>query len=409
MAPPRARCCRLGYPLKPRLAFQLPLLVLIRTVINTFIRMVYPFLPILGRGLGVDLQQMSFALTLRYISGIAGPFLAPVADSKGRKAGMLLGLCLFTLGVGIMAVWPSFPTFVAALALSLIGNFVFMPSLQAYLGDRVPYRRRGFTLALSELGWSISFIIGVPLVGWLIAQYGWHSPFPLLAGLGAASILTLVAIIPPDQAGRVKKPGFWMNLKAVFKHPPALAGILAGLLISVSNELVNLVFGVWIEDSFGVKIAALALASAIIGISELSGELLVGGLSDRLGKRRSVASGIVFNCLAVLALSAIGKNLAGALVGLFLFYITFEFSIVSMIPLMTEVLPEARASVMALFIAGISLGRAAGALLAPILYEAGWLPAGFSRLFFLSVGAAALNLLALAALRLVKEKEKSEG
>ena len=58
---------------------------------------------------------------------------------------------------------------------------------------------------------------------------------------------------------------------------------------SAGNELVNLIFGVWLEDSFGLQIAALAGASAVIGFSELGGESLAALLTDRIGKPRALA------------------------------------------------------------------------------------------------------------------------
>ena len=61
---------------------------------------------------------------------------------------------------------------------------------------------------------------------------------------------------------------------------PALLGLTMGLFTSASNEVVNLVFGVWLEDSFGLRIAALGAASAVIGLSELGGETLSVGFTD---------------------------------------------------------------------------------------------------------------------------------
>jgi len=142
-----------------------------------------------------------------------------------------------------------------------------------------------------------------------------------------------------------------------------------GLLFNAGNEVVNVVFGVWMESSFGLQIAALGAASAVIGFSELGGEVLAGGLSDFLGKSRSLVLGLAVNSLAVLALPLISRSLTGALIGLFLYYLTYEFTLVCSIPVMTEVFPAARASMMALFIAGTSLGRGVGALFAAPLYD----------------------------------------
>ena len=364
--------------------------------------MIYPFLPAFGRGLGVDLYTLSLAVTLRSSSGILGPLLASIADNRGRKAGMLTGLCLFIVGTGLMTVWHSFPAFVLSLVLCLLANLTFLPSMQAYLGDRVPYQRRGLVLALTEFSWSLSFIIGVPLVGLSITRNGWQAPYPWLAGLGLMALILLANLLPKDAPANPGRPSLWRNLRTVFAYPPALAGLLFSIMLSGSNEMVNLVFGVWLEDTLQVKLTALAAASAIIGFSELGGETLVSILVDRLGKRRAVGIGLILNVLAVLALPALGSSLFGALVGLSLLYLSFEFTLVSSIPMMSEILPSARATFMATFIASIALGRAIGDLLAPSLYQAGEVSGAPPGIQMVVLGAVALDLVALVALRAVR-------
>ena len=109
------------------LFYQILSFIATRLIFNTFHRMVYPFLPYFMRGLGVDLGQMSAALSLRAVAGAFSPFLAVIADLRGRKAGMLLGTVLFIVGVTLVAVHPVFWTFVAALFLATIGYLVLHP------------------------------------------------------------------------------------------------------------------------------------------------------------------------------------------------------------------------------------------------------------------------------------------
>ena len=379
--------------MKDNIRLQIPFFIAARIALNTAIRMVYPYLPVFARGLGVDLWQISRALTLRSIFGILGPLLASLGDSRGRKTGILLGLILFTGGAGLIAVWPTFPAFVLALMLTLVGNVIFVPSLQAYLGDRVAYRQRGLALSLIEIGWSLSFILGVPLAGYLIARYNWQAPFLVLAICGVLILGLVIWLMPADRmtAGNTT---VLHNLRKVFTFAPALLSILLGVFFSSSNEVINILFGAWMEDTLQVKIGLLTAASLVIGLSELSGELLVSGLTDRIGKHRAVAGGLALNCLAALALPLLGASgINGALLGLFAVYITFEFTMVSSIPLISEVLPAARATMMATFIAGTSLGRALGALLAPFLYSLD------TKLWAVVLAAACLNLLGMLALR----------
>ena len=365
---------------------------------NTAIRMVYPFLPVFGRGLGVDLWLISATLSLRSGIGILGPFLATIADAKGRKTGMLLGLGIYFCGTGCVVIWPAYPGFAAALILTLMGNLVFLPSMQAYLGDLVVYQKRGLVLGLVEFGWSLSFILGVPAMGFFLARYGWQAPFPILGALSLAAILITAWLVPSKSKTYQPSTSLLSNLRGILAFPPALIGLALGVCINWANEMVNLILGIWIEDSFQVKIAALGAASAVIGLSELGGESLVGTLTDRLGKPHSVAIGLILNCTSALLLFLLGQNLYGALAGLFLFYITFEFALVSSIPLMTEVSPTSRATMMALFASSHALGRALGDILSPHVYHGRWLPDGVQGILAISISVILLNGIGLVAL-----------
>lgn len=340
-----------------------------RIALNTMHRMVYPFLGVFRDTLGVGLPVLSLALTLRSVVGALGPFVAVIADRRDRKTGMLLGFLLFTIGAGMVVVWPSFPGFVLALLFTLLGKYVFDPSMQAYLGDIIVYKDRGKILALTEFGWSLSFILGVPVVGYLISRNGWQSPFYWAAGSGVLITVVLWLVLPKETSMvNVDKPPIWKNMWDMFKNPLVVTGLMMSVCLSIANEVVNLVFGIWMEDSFSVKIAALGAASAVIGLSELGGESLVVMLVDRIGKVRAIAGGLLANSVMAIFLPMIGTNPERAVLGLFLFYLTFEFTLVCTIPLMSEVYPGARATLMAFNAAFLSLGRAGGALIASTFY-----------------------------------------
>ncbi|MFM8875059.1 MAG: MFS transporter [Anaerolineae bacterium] len=375
-----------------KLRFQLILFMIVRTVLNSVHRMVYPFLPVFARGLGVDISTMSLLMTARSLLGATSPFLGPIADRRGRKFGMLAGLGLFILGIGVVSIFPTFWALIVALGLAMIGKYIFDPAMQAYFGDRIPYHQRGTALAVTEVAWSMSFIAGVPIAGFLIDRFGWSAPFPLFSILGLIAFFIIWRIVPNEDPHHEPVSNSREGYLAVFKSTPALAGISIALWASAANELVSVIFGVWLEDSFGLKIAALAGASAVIGISELSGEGLVAFTTDRLGKPRALAIGLITNSLAALLLPFIGQTQVGALIGLFLFYITFEYVMVSHIPMVTELVPSARATMLSLNVTGHALGRALGALLAAFIYQ----QFGF---LFVALSAVIFNIAGMLALR----------
>jgi len=388
--------------MKKALALQMPAFIGVRIAINTMVRMVYPFLPIFGRGLEVDLRMLSLAITIRQVSGLLGPVLASIGDTHGRKRGMLVGVSLFTSAAVVLMVWPGFWGFTLSLILGLMSNYVFITSMRAFIGDRVSYEQRGLYLSLSEISWSLAYILGVPLFAMMIDQNGWLAPFPWLAGAGVFSFVLLWFLLPDDRPTSSQNNALFSNLQLVLRSQPALAGIMLSLTMCASNELINMLFGTWLEQAFAVGISILATAAIVIGFSELGGELLALGFVDRVGKHRSIYIGVICNCLVLITLPLLGSSLPGALVGLFCIFLTFEFSIVATIPLITEVLPTARATFMSLYIAGTAVGRAISDLLLPALYNPQKnIPDGMD-IVPVIITAFLFNILALIALQRVK-------
>lgn len=359
--------------IKPlKLKFDIFLFTLTRTVVNTSYRMVYPFLPVFARGLGVDAASLGLALSIRSFLGVFGPFLATVADTHNRKTGFLLGIGLFAAGSGLVALSPSFWTFIIAISLTLLGNVVFIPSLSAYLGDHVSYERRGRVLAITELSWALAFIGGIPVVRWLIESYSWVTPFIFFTIIGVVLFIVVLLAVPGERITQSTENTIWRNLGRILRTWPALAGLLAGVLFTMANEMVNLVFGLWIEQGFGLDFAALTIASVVIGVSELGGEVFTGIWLDAVGKRKMIWIFLGLNALAAALLPFLGGKLNLAMVGLGFFYITFEILLVSDMTLMSEVMPSARATMLSATLAGFSIGRMVGDLIGPSLFGIGF-------------------------------------
>jgi len=376
-----------------KLYTQLGLFLTIRTVMNSGYRMIYPFLPFFARGLGVTEEAVTFGITLRAGVGLFSPFLGSVADTWGRKRAMLIGLVIFVGAMLMVFISPTYPILLVSMILTTASKIMFDTAMYAYLGDRVDYRQRGLVTGISEFGWSGAFLLGIPLAGFLIQNLGWASPFPCFALMSFGVLILLSRTLPNDAVSKVvSRPSLLQGLGIIRKLPAALAALVMVFLLTTSNETVNVVYGSWMENNFALKVAALGLASTVIGFAELTGEGLVAGLVDRLGKRRALAVGLSLHALTCLLLPVLGFRLEGALIGLFLFFLTFEFSVVSSIPLMTELVPGARATFIALASTTQNLGRMAGSLIGPVLFKSGLGANGVVAAIFIVLALVLLGL-----------------
>jgi predicted MFS family arabinose efflux permease len=361
-----------------------------RVVVSTANRMVYPFLPVIARELAVGPETAALAVALRSSLGLLGPLLGSIADTRGRRPAMVLGLALFAGGMALIAGWPVYLSLLIGLVVSGAGNIIVDAATYAYLGDKVPYAQRGTAIGIIELGWSGAFVIGIPIAGLLFSRLGWAAPFALLAVLGLGSAVLLRRIVDADPPSSDDRPSFARGMRLILDQPAAIAALCVSFFIVTANQSINIMYGVWMEGTFQLQVEQLGLASTVIGFAGLAGVGLVILLVDRLGKRRAVALGIGLNALVCLTLPLAGASLTLALLSLFLFYLSFEFSLVSAIPIFNELVPAARATLLAANVAAFALGDAVGAYFGPLLYQSGLLAN--------SVAAIALNLVALAVL-----------
>lgn len=390
--------------MKTKLRWQVLAFTLIRLVLNTIFRMVYPFRGVFEEGLGISYAQMSRGLGVRSFLGFFAPLLGVVGDRRGRRTGMLLGLVVFVIGLGVVIVWPTFPGFILALVATTLGKFTYDPSVQAYIGDKVAYERRGRVLSVFEFSWSLSYLLGGLAVGALIARYGWVSPFVVMAVLSLVGMVVLRWILPMDRIEDAQHSKVFGNFKQVLSSSAALMVLITMAFLGLANELINLEFGPWLQDNFGLELLALGGASAVFGLSEFAGEGLVTIVTDKLGKLRAVRLGLVVNMLVGLLLPLMGGLVSIAVFGLALFYFSFEFLFVSAVPLVSEIVPQARGTMMAFMFAAISLGRLTGAWINPGLHQAGfWASALASAVFNL------LAVLALSRVRLAEESKSLKG
>jgi DHA1 family inner membrane transport protein len=361
-----------------RLVLALGAATLARTFINTSRRFAYPFAPVLSRGLGVPLAAVTSLIAVNQATGLLSPVFGPLGDRWGYRALMLAGLGM--LGVGMLAggLLPVYGAVLVALFLAGLGKNIFDPALQAYVGERVPYERRGLAIGLIEFAWAGSTLVGIPVTGLLIDRLGWRSPFFVLGGLGLCGLVALRVLIPGD-GGRGhaedRLAGFgeaWRRLS----HERAVLGSLGfAFLVAAANDNLFVVYGAWLETTFGLSIVALGAATTVIGVAELLGEGLTASISDRLGLKRAIMAGLVLSALSYALLPLTERSLPLALAGLFAIFLSFEFTIVTAYSLFTEILPGARATMMSSSLATSGLGRMAGALMGGAVWLAGGLAA----------------------------------
>jgi predicted MFS family arabinose efflux permease len=375
------------------LFLKISVITLCRLVLNTSRRFAYPFAPVLSRGMGVPLTAVTSLIAANQITGILGIFFGPLADRLGYRLMMLAGLGIVVVAMFAAGLLPFYGVVLTALFAAGIGKITFDPAIQAYVGERVPFHRRGMVVGVLEMSWAGTTLLGIPFIALLIDQFGWRAPFFALSGFGLLGILGLIIFIPKDikhTSTTLTSIGFkqaWQNL---IKERAAVGALGFSFFLSAANDNLFVVYGAWLEKDFNLSILALGLGTSIIGVAELLGEGMTATLADKFGLKRSLVVGILLTAISYGVLPFLGQTLPMALTGIFIIFLIFEYTIVTALSLCTELLPGSRATMMAGFLAAGGLGRVFGTMIGgPV-----WLSGG---ILFTGLVSAAISGLALVS------------
>jgi predicted MFS family arabinose efflux permease len=343
-----------------------------KLLFNITRRLIYPFAPEFARGLNVDLSAITSVIAINQATSLFGLVGASFADRYGYRALMLFSLGLLTIGTFAAGLIPLYSLFVISLFIAGLAKSIFDPSLQAFIGNFVPFEKRGKIIGITELAWAGSTLIGIPLAGVIIERFSWQTPFLIIGGFSLVCFCIILKIMPKDKKN--PKPSqtrtlMISNWKIIIKDRK-VRGILSFVFfMSLGNDNLFVIYGAWLEQSHNLSIVAIGFGTIFIGLSEILGEGCTVFFSDRIGLKKSVITGVSLCTVAYFLLPLLNIGLAYVLTGLFLIFFTFEFTIVTCMSLSTELVPELRASTMAAFFALAGIGRVAGAFLGGIIWS----------------------------------------
>lgn len=333
-----------------------------RTAVNGGLRVVYPFLPEIERGLGVSATALGVVLALRALTGFAAPAVPLLAERVGRRWLMLGGLTTTTLGCLLVVGAPTFAVAATGIVLCGLAKPAFDVPMQGWFGARVPYARRGRVLGATELTWALALAVTVP-AGALIAVTDWRAPFVLVAALAVAGLVVVIRLISADRPpARVRRP-----LRLARVHLIVLGVVLA---FRVALEVVFLSYGRWLENDVGLTVAAIGLFTLVVVTAELAGEGVVVAAADRIGLRRCIFVGLFCSAIAYLALGFVGSSLGAAVAVVVVWFVASEITIVATIPFVSELAVDSRDRLLSLMVMTNAAATALGALVAPPVFAA---------------------------------------
>lgn len=211
--------------------------------------------PAFVQDLGLAYNNTTWTALAQAMSTAAcAPILGKLGDVIGRKATLLLGLAVFTLGNILTALSSSLPLMLFARFIVGIGIAAMSPVILAYIVTEFPQNQiaRGFSVYM--LISSASVTIGPTFGSLIVSRFGWRAMIWICAAICAVVLLACLAL--GEKTRHERKPATDFDAAGAL-----LVLVFFSLLLCVPSFGQN--FG-WASAPF--LIVLLAAAAALWGL-----------------------------------------------------------------------------------------------------------------------------------------------
>ena len=272
----------------------------------------------IAKDFGKSDAAIALSITLTLAFRPVGAFIfGLLADRYGRKIPLMVDLVFYSVIEVLSGLAPNYVTFLVLRALFGIGMGAEWGVGASLVMEKVPPRLRGVMSGLLQQGYAAGYLLAALCYLLVFPHWGWR-PLFYIGGLPALLALFVRARVQESDVWRATRHESWTGLGR------AIAGNLKLFLyITVLMWMMNMVshgtqdmYPTFLQRDWGFTPTQRATLTALSMVGALSGGVICGLYSDRLGRRRTIALALS-GAVAVIPIWAFAPSLPLLVTGAF--------------------------------------------------------------------------------------------
>ena len=291
------------------------LLVLVNAFVGAMVGMERTVLPLLAQaefGLASKSAVLSFIATFGVVKALTNFFAGRLSDIYGRKHVLLAGW-LFGLPVPFLVIWaPSWSWIVFANVLLGLNQGLAWSTTVIMKMDLVGPKQRGWAMGLNEFAGYLAVALAAFGTGYLAQAYGLR-PEPFYLGIACAAVGLAISLlfvretrhhVALEAGDHVELSTREIFARASWRDPALSSASHAGMINNLNDGLAWGLFPLFFAAA-GMDVAQIGILSftypAVWGVLQL----WTGALSDRWGRKRLIAGGMLVQGVALAAIALV--------------------------------------------------------------------------------------------------------
>ncbi|HSZ57187.1 MAG TPA: MFS transporter [Tepidisphaeraceae bacterium] len=256
-------------------------------------------------------EYVAVSITITMAFRPVGAFLfGLLADRYGRRLPLMLDLVFYSIIEVLSGLAPNLTTFLILRALFGIGMGGEWGVGASLAMEKVPAKWRGVLSGVLQEGYAVGNLLASFCFFFIFPRVGWR-PLFFLGGLPALLAIYVRFGVRESEVWQRTRHNDWSNLgRSILSHWPLFLYLVALMaMMNFSSHGTQDLYPTFLEKSHGFGPQRKALLNAFTMVGAVSGGIVFGLLSDRIGRRRAMIAALLLGC-CVVPMWAFAKNTA---------------------------------------------------------------------------------------------------
>jgi len=248
-------------------------------------------IPAIAKEFGTGIPAMFATITVTLAFRPVGALIfGLMADRYGRRIPLMLNLVFYSLIEVLSGFATNYTIFIVLRALFGIGMGGEWGVGASLAMEKVPPRWRGVLSGLLQEGYAVGYLLAACCYFFVFPKWGWRPMF-FIGGLPALLALFVRYRVKESAVWQKTKQESWSGLgRAIVSHWKIFLYLTAlMMMMNLSSHGTQDMFPTFLKEQRGFSPREVATIAVIYNVGALSGGIVFGLLSDRIGRRRGMA------------------------------------------------------------------------------------------------------------------------